>query len=242
MSDETPNPTRAAPPPPPTGAAQRGHVTTEILAHTPDLSVAQRLKSQFAPAYLTLASITQGVALSALVVRVEATYTRFDAVAWLLTAATFLVIVDIWHEYLMTVLAYIWLPSLLDSIVPFGFVAAELFLTHFASGNVRGWLLAYAGCYLVGAIAWIMQNAQVRLLASENRRIKDVLAFQDRIRGVLTLVIAVLCIAAWALYDVLHLGQAQPIIAVLALISSCAFLASSVPGWNSLLMYARNER
>lgn len=58
----------------------------------------------------------------------------------------------------------------------------------------------------------------------------------------LTLVIAGLCIAAWALYDVLHLGQAQPIIAMLALISSGAFLASSIPGWNSLLMYARNER
>ena len=81
--------------------------------------VAQRLKSQFAPAYLTLASIIQGVALSTLVVRVEATNTGFNAVAWLLTITTFLVILDIWNEYLMLVQAYVWLPSLLDSIVPF---------------------------------------------------------------------------------------------------------------------------
>ena len=115
--------------------------------------VTQRLKSQFAPAYLTLASIIQGVALSTLVARVEATNTDFNVVAWLLTITTFLVILDIRNEYLMMVQAYVWLPSLLDSIVPFAFVAAELFLVHFVYGNVRGWLLAYAACYLVGIAA-----------------------------------------------------------------------------------------
>ncbi|MGZ3681504.1 MAG: hypothetical protein ACXWQR_24315 [Ktedonobacterales bacterium] len=245
MNDETPNPTPAAPPSPPSppaAAAQRDHATMETAVSTADLSVAQRLKGQFAPGYLTLASIIQGVALSALVVRVESTYTNFDAVAWLLTVTTFLVIVDIWHEYLMMVLAYVWLPTLLDSLIPFGFVAAELFLGHFVYGNVRGWLLAYAGCFLVGAVAWILQNTQVRLLASENQRIKDVLSASDRTRGILAVAFAALSLAAWALYDVLRLGQAQLIIAILALIGTVAFLASSAPGWNRLLLYARNER
>jgi hypothetical protein len=65
------------------------------LEDTETDKVAQRLKSQFAPAYLTLASIIQGVALTALVVRVEATYPGFNAVAWLLAVTTFLVILDI---------------------------------------------------------------------------------------------------------------------------------------------------
>jgi hypothetical protein len=211
-------------------------------ANAADLGVADRLKAQFAPAYLTLASIIQGVALSALVVRVESTYASFDATAWLLAAATFLVIVDIWHEYLMMVLAYVWLPTLFDSLTPFGFVVAELFLVHFASGYLRGWLLAYAGCSLVGSVAWILQNSQVRLLAHENRPTKDVLAAQDRLRGVLTLAIGGLSIAACALYDVLHLGQAQLAIAILALIATIAFLASSAPGWNRLLVYARSRQ
>jgi hypothetical protein len=51
--------------------------------------VSQRLKSQFAPAYLTLTSIIQGVALAVLAARVEATYAQFDATDWLLTIATF---------------------------------------------------------------------------------------------------------------------------------------------------------
>ena len=242
MNDETVNPAPAASPPPPTSATQDGHEAMRTAAITPDLGVAQRLTAQFAPAHLTLASIIQGVALSALVIRVEATYTSFDAVAWLLTVATFLAIVDIWHEDLMLVVAYVWLPTLFDSLVPFGFVAAELFLGYFVYGNVRGWPLAYAGCYLVGVASWVVQNTQVHLLAHENQRVNDVLATSIRARGSLAVALAALSLAAWALYDVLRLGQAQLIIAILALIGTGAFLASSIPGWNRLLAYARGER
>ena len=52
--------------------------------------VSERLKSQFAPAYLTLTSIIQGVALAVLAARVEATYMQFDATDWTLTTATWL--------------------------------------------------------------------------------------------------------------------------------------------------------
>ncbi len=78
--------------------------------------ISQRLKGQFAPAYLTLTSIIQGVALSVLAARVEATYAQFDATDWLLTIATFLVFLEVWNEYLMQVLAFVWLPTLLGSL------------------------------------------------------------------------------------------------------------------------------
>jgi hypothetical protein len=205
-------------------------------------TVAERLKSQFAPAYLTLASIIQGVALSTLVVRVEATYPGFDAVAWLLTITTFLVILDIWHEYLMMVLAYVWLPTLLDSIVPFAFVAAELFLTHFVYGNMRGWLLAYAGCYLVGIAAWFLQNVQVRKLAEENRNVHEQLAPYDRFRGVLVLILAVLSLLTSALYNVLRLEQVQLFVALVAFVGSIIFIGSSIPFWNKFINYALGKR
>src|SRR5215467_2421392 len=168
------------------------------LEDTESDDIAERLKSQFAPAYLTLASIVQGVALSTLVVRVESSYPGFNAVAWLLSITTFLVILDIWHEYLMLVLAYVWLPTLLDSIVPFAFVATELFLAHFVYGNVRGWLLAYAGCVLVGIAAWFLRNAQGRKLDEENRRVRNRLASYDRFRGVLVVILAVVSLLIWA--------------------------------------------
>lgn len=40
--------------------------------------ISQRLKGQLTPAYLTLTSIIQGVALAFLAARVEATYAQFD--------------------------------------------------------------------------------------------------------------------------------------------------------------------
>ncbi len=201
-------------------------------------NIAQRIKSQFAPAYLTLASIIQGVALSTLVIRVESTYPGFNTVAWLLTITTFLVILDIWHEYLMMVLAYVWLPTLLDSIVPFAFVATELFLVHFVYGNVRGWHLAYAGCYLVGIAAWFLQNAQVRKHAEENRIVQNRLAFYDRFRGVLVVILALLSLLAWALYDVLRLEQVPLIVALVAFVGCIIFISSSIPFWNQFLDFA----
>ncbi|HKV00501.1 MAG TPA: hypothetical protein VJQ26_00170, partial [Ktedonobacteraceae bacterium] len=67
-------------------------------------TVSQRLKGQFAPAYLTLTSIIQGVALSTLVMRVESTNAQFDATNWLLTVATFVGFLAVWNEYLIQVL------------------------------------------------------------------------------------------------------------------------------------------
>jgi len=201
-------------------------------------NIAQRIKSQFAPAYLTLASIIQGVALSTLVVRVESSYPGFNAVAWLLTITTFLVILDIWHEYLMLVLAYVWLPTLLDSIVRFAFVAAELFLAHFVYGNLRAWLLAYAACYLVGIAAWLLRNAQVRKLAEEDRIVHKRLASSDRFRGVLVILLAVLSLLSWALYDLLRLGQVQLIVASFAFLAGLIFIGSSIPYWNRFLDFA----
>ena len=58
-------------------------------AAKPEL-LSDRLKNQFAPIYLTLTSIIQGVALATLAARVEATYPGFDATNWVLVVATFI--------------------------------------------------------------------------------------------------------------------------------------------------------
>ncbi len=128
-------------------------------SQTPE-SVAARLREQFAPSYLTLTSIIQGVALSALVIRVESVGELLDLSGWLLVAATVLSLLLLWHEYLMQALAYVWLPTLLDSAVPFAFLVAELFLTHFVYGSQRAWLLAAAVAFALGLAANVWWRAQ----------------------------------------------------------------------------------
>jgi hypothetical protein len=204
-------------------------------------TVSERVKSQFGPAYLTLTSIIQGVALSTLVMRVEATYGRFDAADWLLAAATFVVIIDVWHEYLMMVLAYVWQPTLLDSLVPFAFLAAEVFMAHFVFDNLRDWLLAFAAANAVGIAAWRLQVRQTQTLVEENRDVRDALARQNSWRGMAVLAIAIFSLAAFSLYDVLRLGRVSFVLAAVTFVAVAAFLGTSVPYLNQLLAYLRDE-
>jgi len=202
--------------------------------------VSQRLKEQFAPAYLTLTSIIQGVALTALAVRVETLYPHFGVVEWVLAVATFLVLIDIWHEYLMTVLVYTWTPTLLDTLVPFGFLAAELFLAHFIN-DLRPWLLCYGLVALVGVGAWLQGQLRVRELADENRAIHAILATSHSYRGMLAVVVALLSFAGFGLYTVLGLGSAQLAVALAALAGAIAIIASSVPMSKRILRFAHGE-
>ncbi len=204
-------------------------------------AVAERLKSQFAPAYLTVTSIIQGAAVAALAARVESVSDRLDTAGWLLVAATFLSFVLIWHEYLMQSLAYVWLPTLVDSLVPFAFLAAELFAVHFIYGNQRAWLFTMGVGFAVGIVAAQTTVAKARGIGEENAGVLSAVAPIFRIRFVLVAALTVFCFVAGALYDVLRLGQAPLIVPLVALVGIVAELASTVPYWNRVLGYARGE-
>jgi hypothetical protein len=204
-------------------------------------TISQRLRGQLAPAYLTLTSIIQGVAFSFLAVRVEATYAQFNATDWLLTIATFVGFLTLWNEYLMQVLVFVWVPTLVDSLVPFAFLASELFTAHFVYNDLRNWLLALGLTFVVGTVAQIVTSMQARTLPEENRDVARALTPLGRVRAVLGTVILVFCLAAWALYDVLRLGQVQIVVALAALVAIIVFLGSSVPYWNRVLAYAQGR-
>jgi hypothetical protein len=101
-------------------------------------------------------------------VRIEATGEQFDLANWLLSAATLLGLLLVWHDYLMQALAYVWLPTLLDSAVPFAFLVAELFMAHFVYGNERAWLLAAGMAYAVGLAAHSVRRSQTYRNQQEN--------------------------------------------------------------------------
>lgn len=203
--------------------------------------VSQRLKGQLTPAYLTLTSIIQGVALAFLAARVEATYAQFDTTDWLLTIATFMGFLTLWNEYLMQVLLFVWVPTLVDSLVPFAFLAGELFMAHFVYSGLRYWLLSLGLTFVVGTVANIVTRMQARTFPEENRDVARTLTPLAGVRAVISIVILGFCLGGWALYDVLRLEQLQIVIALVALIAIIVFLASSVPYWNRVLAYARGE-
>ena len=156
---------------------------------------------------------------------------------WLVVAATFLVCVDIWHEYLMTVLSHVWLPGLLDSLVSFAFLVTELLMVHFVGEDLRGWLLGYGLVALVGVAAWAQRNLRIRQFADEERDLPLALATRHWYR--VAAAVTAFGLLGWLLYDPLRLDEVQVAVAAAGLVGVVTIIASSVPMWNQILAYAR---
>ena len=203
--------------------------------------VSRRLREQFAPAYLAITGLVQVLVLDALISKVEGDYTGYGVADWLVVAATFLVCVDIWHEYLMTVLSHVWLPGLLDSLVPFAFLVTELLMVHFVGEDLRGWLLGYGLVALVGVAAWAQRNLRIRQFADEERDLHLALAIRHWYRAALAVAVTSFGLLRWLLYAPLGLESVQVGVAAAGLVGVVTIIASSVPMWNQILRYARGE-
>lgn len=203
--------------------------------------LSRRLREQFAPAYLAISGLVQVLVLDALIGRVDAHYAGFGAVGWLVAVATFLVCVDIWHEYLMTVLSHVWLPALADSLVPFAFLASELLMVHFVGRDLRGWLLGYGLVALVGVAAWVQRNVRIRQFAESDRDLPLSLATGHRYRGALAVAVSLFGLLGWLLYEPARLNKVPVVVAAAGLVGVAMIIASSVPMWNQILRYARGE-
>ncbi len=181
------------------------------------------------------------MALAALVQRVETTNASFDATNWIMTATTFLAILVIWHEYLVQVMGFEWTPTLIDSIVPFAFVASEVFMAHFVAGDLRHWLLASGATFLVGLAAWLVGWNQARQGANANRAVLSDLPRGLRYRGLLSGAMGLAGIGAWALYDPLGFAQAEVVVATGFLGLLVVYVAISVPYWNFVAARAQKR-
>jgi hypothetical protein len=208
---------------------------------TPE-SVAARLREQYAPMYLTLTSIIQGVALSTLVVRVEGASDHFGPANWLLATTTLLAILLVWHEYLMQALAYVWMPTLIDSAIPFAFLVAELFLAYFVYGNQRAWLVVAGVAYALGVVASARTHLQVHSHVRENLGVLTAVSGLSTERLLFSVLPAALFLGAGALYDALGLDQVPGVVAAVSVVIITVVIGGTVPYWNRVLTYARNDR
>lgn len=210
----------------------------------PPAVVSGRLKGLFAPGYLTLISIIQGVALATLAGRVEAEYRHFDAVAWVLVAVTLIIYTSVWNEYVQVIATYVWLPNLTDAVVPFGIATLELFLGHFAVlgvAGLRGYLLVAALIFFAGAGAFVQLalRAGAPRAEADNRDVHHMLDRSRTVRIGQCVASGVFTLAMWAAYDVAGLEAHALAVALALLVLHLAYLLGSVPYWNRVLAYAQ---
>jgi hypothetical protein len=113
------------------------------------------LRESFAPSYLTLISIIEGVLLG-LTFELLATghiALRLNDPAILLVVNNLILIMLVWNEYRMGSSMFRWVPSLADAVIPFmvgGFQAA-LIVTVSRPLAWLGWMAAF---YAAGVIAY----------------------------------------------------------------------------------------
>lgn len=68
----------------------------------------------------------------------------------------------------MQAVAYDWMPTLLDSVIPFAFLVAELFMAHVVYGDQRAWLLAAGIGFSFGLAAYALRRSQTDRHQQEN--------------------------------------------------------------------------
>ncbi|HVT60342.1 MAG TPA: hypothetical protein VHR45_18360 [Thermoanaerobaculia bacterium] len=118
---------------------------------------AQYLRDEFAVTYLTLISILQAVSLGLLATLVDRhlELDLLDVDNWLRIATSVVVAVLVWNEYRMGVAQFAWVPSLVDTVIPFtlGIVQFGLFRAS-VKGTDSHWFIAISCLYIAGVVGY----------------------------------------------------------------------------------------
>jgi hypothetical protein len=116
--------------------------------------IAERAKELLPAVLLTLASIIQALSLEVLWEGAQqaphlwiAGPTRFAG--WLQVAGTFLAVMLVWVYYAQLVMRFRWVPTLRDSLIPFGFGLGQFALGELLRADrMHAWLYVVSGLFV----------------------------------------------------------------------------------------------
>lgn len=196
------------------------------------------LRNSFAPSYLTLISIIQGVLLGLIFQLLSANWHELSPgdPTVLLVFNNVLLSALVWNEYRMGSYMFRWVPYLLDAVIPFtlGGLQAAIILSVANPGAWLGWLATF---YLAAVVAY--ENMYRR--SGAERRNAFVL---ERNRGFRRLnVVACLAVSFvfWAAFALHRIGGTTPGLATLLLVTTLnlAFLVRGEVNWRHIITAAR---
>jgi hypothetical protein len=150
-----------------------------------------------------------------------------------------LVFVVVWSEYLVAALAFAWIPSFLDSLLPFSLLAAELFLAQFIYHDLQRWLLAMAAASIVALVALIHTRLRVGGGDADQRALFRAISGPHLINILAWAVGALLFLGAGLLYDRLGLGEARTAVVGAATLLIVLYLSRGVTSWQRIQRYVQ---
>ena len=196
------------------------------------------LRNSFAPTYLTLISIIQGVLLGLTFQLLAERWPELgaDRATLFLVANNVVMIVLVWNEYRMGSYMFRWVPYLLDAVIPFavGGIQAALVLT---AARPTAWLAWLATFDLAGIVAF---ENMYRRSAAEQRN-AFVLEHNRRYRRLNPAACLILSCTCWALLAGHAATRTSPGMATWLLVTglNIAFLVRGELNWQHVIAAAR---
>ncbi|MDJ1496825.1 hypothetical protein QNI19_28075 [Cytophagaceae bacterium DM2B3-1] len=88
----------------------------------------RNLLDSFAPTYLTLISIIEGVFLAMLIQKIDDNLNNIHPLQWMFIINTGIIVIIAWNEYRMGCALFKWVPATMDTLVPFALCILQGFL------------------------------------------------------------------------------------------------------------------
>jgi hypothetical protein len=152
--------------------------------------LSQRVLSSFSTIYITLASVIQGSIFVLLVTYSALNFTQWKtAVPWLQVASTYIIVMILWHMYLLAALSFVWVVTIFDTIIHFTLGAAEMVLVFSISDDPHNWLGSVTIFAFLGtlAVAYTDFKSKSSIYREENRHALKFVGHWNRTIVLLTL-------------------------------------------------------
>jgi hypothetical protein len=125
-------------------------------------AIRERMLDSFAPTYLTLISILQGASLGYLFYITDLflgdlkdqPFTNFSLARILFVGSTLIINIATWNEYRMGSTTFVWVPRLLDTLVPFALALVQFSLIRTIRLHPKYWFLSVAGFLFLAAFGF----------------------------------------------------------------------------------------
>lgn len=197
------------------------------------------LRDSFAPSYLTLISIIEGVLLGLMFQLLSdgRPVLRAWDPAVLLVANNVMVIALVWNEYRMGSSMFRWVPSLVDAVIPFavGGLQAAMILSVSHPLAWLGWLATF---YMAGAIAF--ENMYRR--SAEEQRNAFVLGRNSAYRRLNVISSIGVSVVLWIVFAAHVAERTMPGLPALLVTTAlnAAFLVRGEANWRMIVAAARS--
>jgi len=203
----------------------------------------KRARDAHVTVYLTLTSIVQGAVLAYLLSFVSLHSSQIALTGWILSSVTFLLVIITWNEYVMGVIAFRWIPDLLDSCIPFMFGASQYFLVNAISDDPTKWIFRFIAFSTVSFLAFRNMYSKARYEDGHNAVVLAALGAFVRVNSVLPLIGIILSLAFMGL--TIFVGSCPAFTAAatgIIVVAACGYLIRTWLYWRKFVTFARDDK